>query len=334
MDQAPKKLSFDILTATATDLCRLLKTGQTTSVEIADACLAQIERHNKKGLNLRAIISTAPRDVVLSQAAELDTERHNGKLRSALHGIPIIIKDAIITSKELGMPTTAGAFAFKETYGKRNAAIVEQLIRGGLIIIGKASMTEFCGHKATCITAGWSAVNGLTQSAYIVNGFRPDDLFCGRSGPGGSSSGSGVGVSAGFAPLSIGTETGGSICMPANRAGLYSMTATLGTIPTDGLFTLSKSFDGLGGMAKSPEDLEMLMNLLLSTQTTDPESLKWENISVGFVDPTVWNSFAFQKSRDEGVEKQIVSSSNPQFENNRVSLRNISLTDTNGREPK
>lgn len=71
------------------------------------------------------MISIAPRDVVLSQAEELDTERHNGKLRSALHGIQIIVKDAIITSKELGMPTTAGAFAFKETYGKRNAAIVE-----------------------------------------------------------------------------------------------------------------------------------------------------------------------------------------------------------------
>ncbi|EED24654.1 amidase, putative [Talaromyces stipitatus ATCC 10500] len=306
MEITQKKLSFDILTTTATDLCRLLEAGQTTTVDIVDAYLAQIERHNKTGLKLRAIISTASREAVLSRAAKLDTERLNGKIRSALHGIPIIIKDAIVTSKALGMPTTAGAFAFKEAYGKRNAPIVELLIQSGLVIIGKASMTEFCGLKATCITAGWSAVNGQTQSAYIVGGFREDDLFCGRSGPGGSSSGSGVGVSAGFAPLSVGTETGGSICMPANRAGLYSMTATLGTVPTDGLFTLSRSFDGLGGMTKSPEDLEMLMNILLSTQARDELPLKWEDISVGFVDPMVWNAFGFQKFRDEGVERQIL----------------------------
>lgn len=334
MEITQKKHYIDVLTATAADLCRLLEAGQTTSVNIVEAYLAQIEKHNKTGLGLRAIISTAPRDAVLSQATKLDTERLNGKIRSGLHGIPIIIKDAIVTSKALGMPTTAGAFAFKETYGKKNAAIVKLLIQSGLIIIGKASMTEFCGLKATCMTAGWSAVNGLTQSAYIVGGFRKDDLFCGRSGPGGSSSGSGVGVSAGFAPLSIGTETGGSICMPANRAGLYSMTATLGTVPTDGLFTLSRSFDGLGGMAKTVEDLEMLMNLLLSDQAREAQSRKWEDISIGFVDPIVWNAFGFQNFPDEGVEKQIVSiayESTYHFSN---SSKHISWTDMNGREPK
>lgn len=168
-------------------------------------------------------------------------------------------------------------------------------------------MTEICGLKAKCMTAGWSAINGFTQSAYIPGGFREDDLFMGRSGPGGSSSGSAVGISAGFAPLSLGTETSGSICMPANCAGLYSMKATGGTIPTEGLFTLSRDFDGLGGMAKSPEDLGLLINLLNGTHDSDARSLKWEDISVGFVDPVVWNAFQFQKTRDEVVEKQIVS---------------------------
>lgn len=111
-------------------------------------------------------------------------------------------------------------------------------------------MTEFCGLKAKCMTAGWSAMDGFTQSAYIPGSFREGDLFMGRSGPGGSSSGSAVGVSAGFAPLSLGTETPGSICMPENRVGLYSTKVTSGTIPTEVLFTLSRDFDGLGGMAK------------------------------------------------------------------------------------
>ena len=211
MDLADQKFPFEVLTATAADLRGLLQTGHTTSVDIVEAYLTQIEKHNKAGLGLRAIISTAPREMVLARAAELDSERLSGKVRSALHGIPIIIKDAVITSKALGMPTTAGAIAFENAYGKSNAAVIERLLLSGLIILGKASMTEFCGLKATCMTAGWSARNGLTQSAYITGGFREDDLFKGRSGPGGSSSGSAVGVSAGFAPLSIGTETSGSI---------------------------------------------------------------------------------------------------------------------------
>ena len=122
--------------------------------------------------------------------------------------------------------------------------------------------------------------------------------------------------------------------MPANRAGLYSMTATLGTVPTDGLFTLSRSFDGLGGMAKTVEDLEMLMNLLLSDQAREAQSRKWEDISIGFVDPIVWNAFGFQNFPDEGVEKQIVSiayESTYHFSN---SSKHISWTDMNGREPK
>ncbi|OKL59330.1 hypothetical protein UA08_05396 [Talaromyces atroroseus] len=306
MDIVNRKPPFDVLTATAADLRNLLQLGQTTSVEIVEAYLSQIEKHNKAGCELRAIISTAPREVALAQAEALDSERRSGQVRSALHGIPIIVKDAIVTSKALGMPTTAGAVAFKDAYGKKNAGIIELLMDGGLIILGKASMTEFCGLKATCMTAGWSAINGLTQSAYIAGGFRKDDLFCGRSGPGGSSSGSAVGVSAGFAPLSIGTETSGSICMPANRAGLYSMKGSRGSIPMDGLFNLSQDFDGLGGMAKSPEDLEMLMNLLNGNHDSETQSLDWEDISVGFVDPVEWNAFGFHKSRDEDVEKQIL----------------------------
>lgn len=299
---------WDVLTTTAASLRDLLQSGQTTCVDIVEAHLAQIEKHNKSGLCLRAIISTAPRDTVLARAAELDRERANGNIRSALHGIPIILKDVVVTSRALGMPTTAGAVAFENAYGEKNAAIVDRLIENGLVIIGKASMTEFCGLKATCMTAGWSAINGLTQSAYIVGGFREDDLFMGRSGPGGSSSGSAVGVSAGFAPLSIGSETSGSLCMPANRAGLYSMKASR-DISMDGIFILSRDFDALGGMARSPDDLAMLMNLLNGSHAREVQSLKWDEVSVGFVDPMIWDAFQFQNSRDEDVERQIVSPS-------------------------
>ncbi|GAQ35529.1 amidase [Aspergillus tubingensis] len=293
---------WNVLTATATQLSQLLYRGDTTSVDIVKAYLAQIDRHNRAGLNLHATISVNA-EAALAQAAARDDERSQGKTRSPLHGIPIIIKDAIITSESLGLPTTVGAAAFKDTYGRKNAYIIDILLDHGVIILAKASLTEFCGLKATCMTAGWSAVNGQTQSAYIKGGFRSDDLFIGRSGPGGSSSGSAVGVSAGFAPLSLGTETSGSVCMPANRAGLYSITATRGSVPMDGIFRLSKDFDKLGTMAKCPEDLGLLMPLLNGTRLV---SAKWSDVSVGFVDPIVWDAFGFQKSQDKYVESQIL----------------------------
>ncbi|PWY96124.1 amidase [Aspergillus sclerotioniger CBS 115572] len=296
--------TIDVLTATATatHLTHLLQSNTLTSVDIVNAYLAQITKHNHSGLGLRALISVNL-ETALSQAADRDKERAQGYIRGPLHGIPIIVKDAIITAKSLGLPTTAGAVAFKDTYGKQNAAVIDHLLDQGLIILGKASMTEFCGLKAFCMTAGWSAVNGMTQSAYIQGGFRSDDLFIGRSGPGGSSSGSGVGVSAGFAPLSIGTETSGSICMPANRAGLYSLVATRGSVSMEGVFSLSSGFDRLGGMAKCPEDLALLMRVLNGTRG---EEGMWGDVRVGFVDPVVWDAFGFQKERDEDVERQIL----------------------------
>ncbi|PYI34980.1 amidase [Aspergillus indologenus CBS 114.80] len=296
---------WNMLTATATQLSRLLQQGHTTSHDIVQASLAQIDRHNRAGLQLHALISVDPASA-LTQAADRDRERAQGRVRGPLHGVPIIVKDAITTSRGLGLPTTAGAVAFQDTYGRANAPIIDSLLDQGMIILGKASMTEFCGLKATCITTGWSAVNGQTQSPYIAGGFRPDDLFIGRSGPGGSSSGSAVGVAAGFAPLALGTETSGSVCMPANRAGLYSITATQGSVSLEGVFSLSKGFDKLGAMARCPEDLALMTTAL--TGVHYEQSGGWEDVSVGFVDPLVWDAFAFQKTPDPDVEQQILGS--------------------------
>jgi amidase len=171
------------------------------------------------------------------------------------------------------MPTAAGAVVFENAYAKKDAGVIDRLLQQGLIILAKASMTEFCGLKATCMTAGWCGVNGQTQSAYIPGGVRKDDVFYGRSTPGESSSGSAVGVSAGFAPLSLGTETSGSICMPANRAGLYSVKVTHGSVPLDGVSALSEEFDGLGAMAKSVGDLELLIHALNGSKAVEP--LDW-----------------------------------------------------------
>lgn len=298
---------FDVLSTTATQLRELLDHGKLTSVQIVTEYRSQISKHNIHGLGLRAIICTAPEDILLARAQQLDAERASGRVRSPLHGIPIVIKDVFMTSPDLGMPTTAGAVAFENSYARRNAAIVDRLLDLGLIILGKASMTEFCGLKATRMTAGWNALNGQTQSPYIYGGVKQEDLFIGRSTPGGSSSGSAVAVAAGFAPLALGTETSGSVCMPANRAGIYSLKASSGTVAVeDGVFRLTQEFDGVGGMARCPADLEALMRGVMGTSLAKVPALTWSDVSVGFVDPNVWDALQFQVDGKESVREQIV----------------------------
>ncbi|THC91295.1 hypothetical protein EYZ11_009245 [Aspergillus tanneri] len=137
-------------------------------------------------------------------------------------------------------------------------------------------MTELWGLKSTPSGREW-----IYAVCLHPDGFHPDDLFMGRSGPGGSSSGSTVGVLAGFAPLALETDNG--LGLHGKPVGLYPITATRKTVPTDGVFTLSREFDKLGGMAKSPKDMVLLI-------------------------PITWNAFMYQKDPDEDVEKQMVTS--------------------------
>ena len=131
----------------------------------------------------------------------------------------------------------------------------------------------------------------------------------GRSGPGGSSSGSAVGVSAGFAPLALGTETSGSVVMPANRAGLYAMTPTRGAVSLEGVFALSRDFDKIGAMAKGAADLALLMGALGGVEVDESIGRGWEHVAIGFVDPRVWDAFRYNEPRDESVDAQIVCAS-------------------------
>lgn len=112
--------------------------------------------------------------------------------------------------------------------------------------------------------------------------------------PAGSSSGSGVSVAAGFAPLSIGTETDGSIVQPSTRASLYGMKATVGSISTKGTLGWSKVTDSAGGLAKSSGDLAALLGVLLNGTNFDQNlTYSWDNLRVGFVDRTLWDFVPF-----------------------------------------
>jgi amidase len=100
---------LNLLITTATELLDGLTSDKFSSVDLVTKCLAQIERHNHEGLQLNAVISTPPKNYLLKTAQKLDNERSKGELRSPLHGVPVLVKDAIMTDHSLGMPTTAGA---------------------------------------------------------------------------------------------------------------------------------------------------------------------------------------------------------------------------------
>ncbi|KAB5566785.1 amidase-like protein [Coniochaeta sp. 2T2.1] len=249
-----------ILQYSALELQERLTFGDLTTVALVQICLDQIELHNRRGFKLKAVISVdSTRQKVIARAELLDEERKQGKLRSRVHGIPIIVKDAIVTDLSLEMPTTVGSHVFSHLKAKKNATLVDKLLGAGLIILGKANMTEFCGLKGN-EPIGWSSVMGQTLSPY-----RREDLPEGQQPiSGGSSSGSAVSVAADFSPLAVGTETAGSTVLPASCNGLYAMKLTPGTVPTDGVFCLSESFDGIGVMARNPADLAALAEVLLA----------------------------------------------------------------------
>lgn len=161
--------------------------------------------------------------------------------------------------------------------------------------------------------SGWSAVGGQTQSAYVRGGLDPNDSKDGHSvgppyhvanessrllthsqSPSGSSSGPAVGVSAGYAPLSIGTETDGSLVCPAGRAALYTLKPTIGIIETTGIVPVSHSFDAPGPMTKTPYDLALLLDVLVrkqpqgQTSYTSALTRSWSDISVATLDPEEW----------------------------------------------
>ncbi|KAF2110417.1 amidase signature domain-containing protein [Lophiotrema nucula] len=260
-------ITVQLLTLDALGLAELLNNGKLTIVALVEQVLSQIDHEDKAGAKLNAVLNVAPRDILLQTASQLDDERKKGKLRSPYHGIPILIKDAIATHPDLGMPSTVGSFALLSSKPAQNAGIVDELIKKGLIILAKTNLNE-------------------------------GEAPIGHTSPLGSSTGSAVGVSAGYSPLSLGTETDGSLVQPAGRAALFALKPTVGSTDLTGVWTLSLSFDSAGAMAKSIVDLAFTTELLHTQEVraklpkdgyTSFLTKTFQGLKVGFLDPAVWH---------------------------------------------
>lgn len=319
---------IDPLTTTAEELQELLTSGHLTSLDLINIYLGQIEQHNKNGLKLNAIISTAPYHIVAEQARILDAERVAGSVRGPLHGIPVVVKDNVMTDSSLGMDTTCGSYALVGAKAP-NAPIVDRLLKAGMIIIAKANLSvsdstrplswtrdmltcvsfcqEWAGSKGFGMVTGWSAVGGQTQSPYVRGGYVPGDKILGHSTPCGSSSGSAVAVAAGFAPVALGTESDGSITQPAGRASLYAMKVTVGALDTKGTSPQSPITDSLGGMAKSSLDLANFIGAMMEQDYSSYLTKTWAGQKVAFVDSNKWELHPAVCDRIEIVREKQVS---------------------------
>ena len=194
---------------------------------------------------LRSVLAVS--ESALDEARACDA---SGSTRP-LHGIPVLVKDNIEVA---GLPSTAGATSLAGRCPSADAPLVRRLRDAGAVILGTTNLSEWANIRSNRSTSGWSAVGGLTGNPWALD----------RS-PGGSSSGSGAAVAAGLAPLAIGTETDGSITCPASLNGVAGIKPTVGAVPTAGIVPISASQDSPGPMARTVDEVALLLEVLTGT---------------------------------------------------------------------
>src|SRR3984957_10726365 len=185
--------TIDLDSATIADINAAFKAGTLTAEGLVQLCLARIRSYDREGPSIHAIMILNPK--AIETARELDAERKARGPRSALHGIPVVLKDNYNTAD---LPTTGGSVLLEGSIPPADAFVVKKLRDAGAIILAKLNMSEFASAGA------FSSLGGQSRN--------PHDLL--RT-PSGSSGGVGVAVAAGYAPIGMGTDTGGSIRGPS-----------------------------------------------------------------------------------------------------------------------
>ncbi len=245
---------FQLSETTIAQLQEKMVSGELSSRKITELYLQRIEDIDKNGPKLNAVIEINPD--ALAIAKQMDIERQEGKTRGLLHGIPVMIKDNIDTADK--MQTTAGSLAMVGSVAPKDSFVAKKLREAGAIIIGKTNLSEWANFRSTNSSSGWSSRGGQTRNPYMLD----------RS-PCGSSSGSGVAVSANLCTLAIGTETDGSIVCPSAINGIVGIKPTVGLIGRSGIIPISHSQDTAGPMARTVADAAAFLGVLTGTDQND-----------------------------------------------------------------
>ncbi len=239
-------MSTDLAFATIAQLAPQIKSRRLSCVELVQATLDRTKRLDP---TLNTYITFLP-DAALAQAALVDAEIARGHYRGPLHGIPISIKDHIDTA---GIPTSSGAKSRSTRVPTADAGVTRRMKAAGTVLIGKANMNKFAD--------GQSGDN--PDFGKVKNPWNPN------FSPGGSSAGSGSQVAAGLVPLSIGTDNGGSIRIPAALCGVVGLKPTHRRVSIEGIFPRLYSLDHAGPLVRSTVDCALAMQALAGHDAGD-----------------------------------------------------------------
>ncbi|MEO8648360.1 MAG: amidase [Acidobacteriota bacterium] len=252
----------ELVEATISELQAKLRAGQMTSRRLTEMYIARIKTVDIKTNSVLEINPDA-----LAIADSLDRERRRGKVRSMLHGIPVLIKDNIDTADK--MLTTAGSLALVDApTPKRDAFVVQQLRKAGAVIIGKTNLSEWANFRGNRSISGWSGRGLQTNNPYYLD-----------QNPCGSSSGSGVAVSANLSAAAIGTETNGSIICPALTNGVVGIKPTLGLVSRSGIIPIAHTQDTAGPMARTVADAAVMLGAIAGRDKMDPSTVQADKMA-------------------------------------------------------
>ena len=243
----PSTCRINVVDATIPELQAAMSNGRANALGLVDAYLARIQAYDRSGPKLNSIIRLNPH--ARAEAAALDAERKAGHVRGPLHGIPVLLKDNYDTRD---MPTSGGSVALATFVPDDDAFIVQKLRAAGAVILGKTNMHELASGTTTI-----SSLGGQTLNAYDP-----------ERNPGGSSGGSAVASAASFAAVSYGTDTCGSLRLPAAFNGLFALRPTQGLISTRGIIPLSHSQDVAGPLARTVIDLAIGLDAIAGSDPT------------------------------------------------------------------
>src|SRR5438876_2747486 len=241
------RAAFHLLEATIEDIHAAFQSRRITCRELVNLYLNRIQAYDKEGPRLNAVQTINPR--ALQEAERLDAAYASSGRVGSLHCIPVLLKDQVETSD---MPTTYGSVIFKDFVPRRDATITTKMKKAGAIILGKTTMGEFAA--------------GYLGSAFgiVRNPYDP-----GRS-PSGSSSGTGAGITANFATVGIGEDTGGSVRGPAAFNSLVGLPPTVPLVSRFGMMPATPSQDTLGPIARTVKDAALLLDVIAGYDPNDP----------------------------------------------------------------
>ncbi len=241
--------NVEVFEASIPDLQEAMADGRVTAVQLVDAYLARINAYDRAGPALNSMVYLNPN--ARARAAELDQERALRGARGPLHGIPIILKDNYDTAD---LPTSGGSIALAGMFPPDDAFQVRKLREAGAIILGKSNMHELAAGITTI-----SSVGGQTRNPYDPS-----------RNPGGSSGGTGAAIAASFAAIGWGSDTCGSIRIPASHHNLFGLRPTKGLSSIDGIIPLSHTQDVGGPLARTAIDLAIGLDATVGADDADP----------------------------------------------------------------